>query len=58
VIFTFKKAATAYFGNFTGGGLLHGLRIADADVFIMPGPMEATASAAQKMVTLREYLAR
>jgi TDG/mug DNA glycosylase family protein len=56
VVFTSKRAATAYFGNFTGGGLVPGLRLGGAEVFVLPGPMESTASAAQKIIELRSRL--
>lgn len=58
VIFTFKKAATAYFGDFTGGGFVNDLRVGPAQVFVLPGAMESTTTAEAKLATLAAHLRR
>jgi TDG/mug DNA glycosylase family protein len=55
VIFTFKKTATKYFGNFAGNGFVPGLEVAGRPVFVMPGPMENAATASD---TLDELASR
>jgi hypothetical protein len=52
----FKAAAVAYLGRFEGGGLLRDGGIGGARVFVLLGPMEATASAEAKITTLRSLL--
>ena len=54
VLFTYKRAAEAVFGRFAGNGFA-GLRLAEAEVFVMPGPYESTTTAAR---TLRELSLR
>lgn len=56
VIFTFKKTATVLFGQFGGNGFLPALRLADCQVFVMPGTYENAATASATMRTLaRRY---
>lgn len=55
VIFAFKKAATALFGPFPGNGFI-GERIGPAEVFVMPGPYQAAASADATLVKLRRWV--
>jgi TDG/mug DNA glycosylase family protein len=57
VIFTFKKPATKLFKPFTGCGLMADLTVADAKVFVMPGPYEKTAVVAAHLDQLRACLA-
>ncbi len=54
VIFTFKEAAKRLFGQFPGNGFVD-LTLASSDVFVMPGPYEATRTAD---ATLRELTER
>ncbi len=54
VIFTFKKTAQTLFGPFAGNGFVPGLKLADSEVFVMPGPYEAAATA---RATMRELAA-
>jgi len=49
------RAAEAVFGRFAGNGFVEGLTLADADVFVMPGPYESAATAAR---TLRQLSLR
>lgn len=42
VLFTFKAGAEALLGPLDGHGLLAGRTLAEAEVFVMPGPMERT----------------
>lgn len=42
VLFTFKASAEALLGRLAGPGLQTGRRVADAEVFVMPGPMART----------------
>jgi hypothetical protein len=61
VVFTFqgspfKAAAVAYLGRFEGGDLLRDGGIGGARVFVLLGPMQATASAEAKITTLRSLL--
>lgn len=51
ILFTYKKAAEAVFGRFEGNGFVEGLQLAGAEVFVMPGPYESTATATR---TLRQ----
>jgi TDG/mug DNA glycosylase family protein len=55
ILFTFKKAATALLGPFDGFGLLPGRPIADAEVFVMSGPMAKTAVRVHAITQLREW---
>jgi TDG/mug DNA glycosylase family protein len=57
VIFTFKKTAKVLFGKFSGNGFVPGLRLADSDVFVMPGPFESGPTAAVTMRGLAEWFA-
>jgi TDG/mug DNA glycosylase family protein len=56
-IFTFKKAATALFGDFAGNGFVPGLKLAHSEVFVMPGPYEAANSAKKSLQTLAHRFA-
>jgi TDG/mug DNA glycosylase family protein len=58
VIFTFKKAAQALFGAFSGNGFVAGLRLPHSEVFVMPGTYENSATAAATTQTLAARLAR
>lgn len=49
VIFTFKKTAKFLFGTFAGNGLIDGLTLGDAPVFVMPGPFAARAEVDQRL---------
>jgi TDG/mug DNA glycosylase family protein len=53
VIFTFKRAAEKYFGDFEGNGFVRGLKIGSARVFVMPGPMEERQRAERTLRQLR-----
>lgn len=55
LIFPFKRAAVALVGPFEGNGWLD-RRFAGADLFVMPGPYEAAASANATISTLSERL--
>lgn len=55
VLFTFKKGAVALLGSFGGHGLLDRVTLAGAEVFVMPGPMEATATVDRALGALREW---
>lgn len=44
IIFTFKKTAQTLFGSFDGNGFVAGLRLADSEVFVMPGPYESAGT--------------
>jgi TDG/mug DNA glycosylase family protein len=55
VIFTFKKTARVLFGDFAGNGFVPRLKVAESEVFVMPGPMELTAT---RDATLRELAKR
>lgn len=55
VIFTFKKAATELLGDFEGNGLLTGMTLAGAAVFVMPGPMERAATAKPTLQRLASW---
>ena len=55
IIFTFKKAATTLLGPFDGFGLLPGRPLADAEVFVMSGPMAKTADRSHAFTQLREW---
>ena len=57
VIFTFKKAAQVLFGPFAGNGFVGGLRLAQSDVFVMPGPYEDARTAAATLAKLAERFA-
>jgi TDG/mug DNA glycosylase family protein len=58
VIFTFKAAAVAALGKFSGGGFLPRVRLGGAEVFVLPGPMEARDSASRKTADLRSWWAQ
>ena len=53
VIFTFKRAAEKFFGDFRGNGFVRGLKIGSARVFVMPGPMEERQRAERTLRHLR-----
>ena len=53
VIFTFKRAAEQFFGDFTGNGFVRGLKIGSARVFVMPGPTEERQKAERTLRSLR-----
>jgi hypothetical protein len=55
VIFTFKETAKKLFGNFSGNGFVPGLKLAESDVFVMPGPYESAASARRTLNELGNY---
>ncbi len=55
VIFTFKKTAEVLLGRFKGNGFIGGVRLAHSDVFVMPGPYEAGATAHATLRTLSEW---
>jgi len=55
IIFTFKKAATTLLGPFDGFGLLPGRPLADAEVFVMSGPMAKTTDRVYAITQLREW---
>ncbi|MCW2953767.1 MAG: hypothetical protein JWQ48_2937 [Conexibacter sp.] len=55
MLFTFKKAAVALLGSLEGHGLLVGITLAGAEVFVMPGPMEATPTVDRALGALREW---
>jgi TDG/mug DNA glycosylase family protein len=57
VIFAFKRAATAIFGEFAGNGFVEGLTLAGADVFVMPGPYESSATADTTLTALTRRIA-
>jgi TDG/mug DNA glycosylase family protein len=54
VIFVYKKSATQILGDFPGNGLLVGLKIGSASVFVMPAPFEATRTVNTTLGDLRE----
>lgn len=54
VFFVFKKSAETLFGRFPGNGFVSGLRLGESQVFVMPGPMEAVASASNTLNSLAE----
>ena len=58
VVFTFKAAAVAALGKFSGGGFLPRVRLGGAEVFVLPGPMEARDSASRKIADLRSWWAQ
>ena len=53
VIFTFKRAAEQFFGDFKGNGFVRGLAIGSARVFVMPGPTEERQKAERTLRSLR-----
>lgn len=55
VIFTFKKTAQVLVGAFAGNGIIDGLRVAQSDAFVMPGPYEESATAAATLRQLAKY---
>lgn len=55
-IFTYKQAAEAVFGRFNGNGFVAGLRIAHSEVFVMPGPYEATDTANARLRELSAHV--
>lgn len=57
VIFTFKKAATKLFGSISGNGLIPGIELAGARIFVMPGPYEASSTVAVRLRELHELAA-
>ena len=56
VIFTFKRAAEKFFGDFEGNGFVRGLKIGSARVFVMPGPTEERARAQRTVRQLRRVV--
>jgi double-stranded uracil-DNA glycosylase len=54
VIFTYKAAATAMFGEFAANGFVPGLAVGDAPGFVMPGPYEAKATAERTLAALSQ----
>jgi double-stranded uracil-DNA glycosylase len=58
VIFTFKKTAEVLFGRFSGNGFVPGLELAHSQVFVMPGPYEAGATARKTLRALAERFGR
>jgi TDG/mug DNA glycosylase family protein len=57
VIFTFKNAATALLGPFTGNGFVAGLQVGGSPIFVMPGPMEPRETAQRRLGELSAFLA-
>lgn len=55
VVFAFKKPAEVLFGPFAGNGFVSGLRLANSEVFVMPGPYERSDTA---QATLESLAAR
>lgn len=55
VLFTFKGAAVVLLGAFDGHGLRPGAPLAGAEVFVMPGPYEATDRVSRALDALREW---
>lgn len=55
IIFTYKLSAVALLGRFDGHGLRPGKPLAGAEVFVMPGPMEARAKVETALDSLREW---
>jgi len=56
LIFPFKEAAVALVGKFQGNGWLE-QRFAGAELFVMPGPYEAKATAEGTIASLARRLA-
>lgn len=57
VIFSFKTAAERFYDRrIEGAGFRVGLRVGDADVFILPGPYAARPVVDRTLATLRERL--
>jgi TDG/mug DNA glycosylase family protein len=56
VIFSFKRAAEKFFGDFEGNGFVRGLKIGSARVFVMPGPMEERERAERTLRQLRRVV--
>lgn len=56
VIFAFKKAATTLFGDFPGNGLIDSCSLGGGRVFVMPGPYEASDTAARTLETLAAWV--
>ena len=52
VVFTYKDAAKAVFGEFPGNGFVPGLHVGPAGVYVMPGPMESNDTAKPTLVAL------
>ena len=57
ILFTFKASAVALLGKFGGHGLRPGTPLGKAEVFVMPGPMEASEKVNLAMGSLREWWA-
>lgn len=55
LIFTFKKAAVELLGEFDGNGLLAGVKIGEAEIFVMPGPMEKADTALPTLGRLKAW---
>lgn len=55
VIFAFKKSATTLLGHFAGNGFLADSSLAGADIFVMPGPYESSATANATLESLKSY---
>lgn len=55
MIFTFKRAATTLLGEFAGYGVLPNRSLGEAEVFVMPGPMERTDRVERALRDLRAW---
>jgi hypothetical protein len=55
VLFTFKAGAEALLGPLPGHGLIADRTLADAAVFVMPGPMERTDRGERALCNLRAW---
>jgi len=55
VLFTFKASAEALLGPLTQPGLQVGRSVADAEVFVMPGPMARTDVVQSTLRQLRDW---
>jgi hypothetical protein len=55
VLFTFKASAEALLGQLAGAGVQAGRPVADAEVFVMPGPMASTDVVRQTLDMLRAW---
>ncbi len=57
VIFTYKRAAECLLGRFQGNGFLPNVTVADAPVFVMPGPYEPADRVTRTLDQLTQWLA-
>ena len=55
VLFTFKASAEALLGRLAGPGVQTGRMVADAEVFVMPGPMARTDVTRQTLADLHVW---